>query len=227
MTLPCQPVVNLRLGLGAGWGDPLVLGDPLNGILGTNVLGTSTVQVVDITNLTTNISIRRGRDRVFEQYSPGSATIRFYDTTGDWNPNNAASPYYPQILPMRQVQISTEYLGVPYYLFTGFIQSWDWEWDYINSIAWVTIVAQDAFRLFNLANITTVTGAGTGDLPGERVNQILDQIGWPQSLRDIDNGNIECENDNGTLRTALAAIQTAEITELGHRTGRIRRIQIP
>jgi hypothetical protein len=41
MTLPTVPVTTIRLGTGAGFGDPLILGDALDGILGTNVLATS------------------------------------------------------------------------------------------------------------------------------------------------------------------------------------------
>lgn len=213
--IPSNPIVQIRFGVGVGFGDVLVLGDPLDGILGENVLGTADTEIVDISNLVQQINTRRGRDRVFEEYSPGTATIRFIDTTGDWNPSNAAGPYYGKILPMRQVRISTIYSSTDYAIFTGFIQSWDWEWDYVNSIAWVTIQATDAFRILNLANITTVTGAGNGDLPGTRVNLILDQIGWPSQLRIVDNGTIELQNDPGDSRTALSAIQTVEQTELG------------
>ena len=92
MTLPCQPVVRLRLGTGASFGNVLVLGDAINGILGTNILGTSVVQVVDISTEVNQIAIRRGRDRIFEHYTPGSATISWWDPNGDWNPDNASGP---------------------------------------------------------------------------------------------------------------------------------------
>ena len=216
MTLPCQPVVEIRLGTGAAFADVFVLGDGEDGILGENVLGTATVDIVNISNLVQRISIRRGRDRMFEEYTPGTSVIQFQDFTGDWNPDNASSPYFGQILPMRQVKIHTSYSAVTYPLFTGFIQSWDWEWaDQSADYAIVTIVAIDAFRLLQLSNITTVTGANTGDLPGTRINQILDQIGWPTQLRAIDTGDTELENDPGDQRSALAAIQTVEQSDLG------------
>lgn len=215
MSLPCVPEVLIRFGNGVGFGNVFVLGDTTDGILGQNVLGTTASQVVNISNLVQRISTRRGRDRVFEEYSPGTAVIQFYDTTGDWNPNNAAGPYYGKILPMRQVKVNTTYAGTGYSVFTGYIQSWDWEWDTVNRIAWVTIQATDAFRILNLANITTVAGAANGDLPGTRVTQILNQINWPSTLREIDAGSVQLQNDDGTSRTALEAIQTVEQTELG------------
>ena len=216
MTLPCLPVVKIRLGTGASFGNPLVLGDPLNGILGTNVLGSSTIQVVDVSNLTTRIATRHGRDRMFEEYLPGDATIEFLDFTGDWNPANTSSPYYPNILPMRQVQVYTTYSGNSYFIFSGYITSWDYQWaDQSADYATVTVQCVDAFRLLQLANITTVAGAANKDLPGERINLILDEIGWPSSLRDIDMGDTELENDPGDSRSALAAIQTIEQSDLG------------
>ena len=216
MTLPAQPTVQIRLGTGAGWGDVLLLGDNVDGILGTNVLGNTTVETVDISSDVQRISIRRGRDRMFEEYTPGTCTVQFLDFTGDWNPDNATGPYFGQILPMRQLRISTDYLGTTYALFTGYVTSWDWEWaDQAATYAIVTVQCVDAFRLLQLSNITTVTGSANKDLPGTRLNLILDQIGWSAGLRAIDTGDTELQNDPGTLRTALGACQLIEQSDLG------------
>ena len=216
MTLPCQPVVRIRLGTGITFGNAFVLGDPLNGLLGTNTLAANEVQTVDITSTVMSIDIDHGRDRMFEEYLPGTATITFQDFTGDWNPANNSSPYYPEVKPMRQLQVLTNYQGTEYFLFSGFIWSWDYEWaDPSVDYAIVTVQCVDAFRLLALANVTTVTGAANKDLPGERINQILDTIGWPASIRDIDLGDTELENDPGDERTALEAIQTIEQSDLG------------
>ena len=128
MSLPCTPVVNIRLGTGASFGDPLVLGDPLNGILGTNVLGTAAIQVVDISSQVQQISVRHGRDRMFEEYLPSNAILQFQDFTGDWDPTNTGSAYYPEVKPMRQLQIYTTYQGTTYPIYSGYIWSWDYDW---------------------------------------------------------------------------------------------------
>lgn len=216
MTLPATPRVQIRLGPGASFGAVFELGSPLNGILGTNILGTATAQFADVTATTQYIGIRHGRDRIFEQYVAGQATIQFLDYTGDWNPENSSSPYFGQIKPMRQLIITADYSGTEYPLFAGYITSWDWQWaDQSVDYATVTVNADDGFRLLALANIETVTGAANKDLPGERINQILDEIGWPATMRDIDMGDTELQNDPGTLRNALEAIQTVENSELG------------
>lgn len=216
MTLPCTPTVRIRLGTGVSFGTGFVLGSDTEGVLGTSVLGSSTVEYIDISSQVFQISTRHGRDRVFNQYLPGEATIQFYDFTGDWNPVNESSPYYPNILPMRQIQASTTYNGTNYALFSGYITSWDYTWaDPSVDYAIVTVVAIDAFRLLQLANITTVTGAANKDLPGTRIGLILDEIGWPSTQRNLDLGDTELTNDPGTSRTALEAIQLIQDSDLG------------
>ena len=216
MTLPCTPTVRIRLGTGVTFGNQFVLSDLQNGILGTNVLGSEAIQVVDVTDTVQRISISQGRDRMFEEYLPSDATIQFQDFTGDWNPANTSSPYYPEIKPMRQVQVVTEYQGTEYFLYSGFIWSWDYDWaDPSVDYALVTIQAVDAFRLLALANISDVTGAQTNDLPGERIDLILDEINWPPSIRDIDLGDTSLENDPGDQRSVLEAIQSIEQSDLG------------
>jgi hypothetical protein len=216
MALPCLPKVQIRLGTGVAFGVSLKLGDLTEGILGTNILGLGSAGGADISHLVQQISIRRGRDRIFANFSPGQATIRFQDFTGDWNPENTAGPYYGQILPMRQVKITTEYLSVEYPLYTGFVQSWDWNWpDQAADYAIVTVQCVDAFRLLALSNFTTLTGAAAGDLPGARIGQILNEVDWPSTLTDLGTGDTPLEADSGNQRAALSAIQTVEHSDLG------------
>lgn len=216
MTLPCTPEVFIRLGTGAGFGDPLILGDPLDGILGTNVLASTAIDIVDVSSQVRRISTRHGRDRLFEEYLPGEAVIQFYDFDGDWNPYNESGPYYGQIKPMRQVQVKTTYDGTTYSLFSGYITSWDYEWaDPSVDYSTVTLQCVDGMRLLSLANIDSIPAAATNDLPGERINQILDAVGWPAGQRNIDDGDTLLENDPGGLRSALSAIQNCAFSDLG------------
>jgi len=216
MALPATPTVEIRLGVGASFGPVFQLGDAVNGRLGYNLLGSSTIEVVDVTSTVQRISIRHGRDRIFEEALPGTATVQFLDTTGDWNPGNQSGPYYGQIKPMRQIQIHTEYSGTGYYLFSGYIISWDYTWpDQSSPYAIVTIQCVDGFRLLQLANIEDVAEAGNKDLPGERIGMILDEIAWPTTQRDLYLGDTELLNDPGTVRTALSAIQVIGTSDLG------------
>jgi hypothetical protein len=118
---------------------------------------------------------------------------------------------------MKKVQISATYGGITYPIFQGFITSYVTTYpdESGEDLAITTIQAVDAFRLAQLAQISTVTGATAGDLSGTRVNQILDQIGWPSSMRDVDAGLTTMQADPGTNRTALAALSTVAASEYG------------
>ena len=186
------------------------------GILGTNVLADSSSVIVDVSDLVNLVQTRRGRNALSDEFQTGNLTLRIIDQNGDFNPENPSSPYYSLLTPMKKVQISATYSGVTYPIFAGFITS------YVNTqpkdateVAYTTITAVDAQRLAQNAQITTVTGATAGDLSGTRINQILDQISWPATMRDVDAGLTSLQNDPGTNRTSLSALQTVANSEYG------------
>lgn len=199
---------------GAGFGQTLILGDP-DTPLGVGALGTSTTLIVDVSNQVMRCSIRRTYSRITDTWNPGSATLTIADTTGDWNPDNTSGPYYGLIKPMRKVALEGEYASVTYPLFSGYVQSWKYTPANGADVARMEIVAYDGFLLLNNAAITTVSGATAGQTTGQRMAKILDQVGWPQGMRDLDTGATTCQVDPGTSRTALTACQTVEETELG------------
>jgi len=138
------------------------------------------------------------------------------DQNGDFNPSNPSSPYYGLLTPMKKVQITANYNNATYPIFSGFITS------YVNTqpkdateVAYTTIQAVDAMRLAQNAQISTVTGAAAGDLSGARVNQILNTISWPATMRSIDAGQTTLQADPGTARTSLGAMQTVADSEYG------------
>ena len=186
------------------------------GILGTNILADSTAIIVDVSDRINYIQTSRGRNPLVDQFQTGQLSLRIVDQNGDFNPTNPLSPYSPYLTPMKKVQISATYAGNTYSIFSGFITS------YVNTqpkdateVAYTTIQAVDAFRLAQNAQISTVTGATAGDLSGTRINQILDQIDWPATMRDVDAGLTTLQADPGTARTSLNAMQTVADSEYG------------
>jgi hypothetical protein len=118
---------------------------------------------------------------------------------------------------MKKVQITATYSGVTYPIFSGFITSYvtTYPKEADADVAYTTIQAVDAFRLAFNAQISTVTGATAGDLSGTRINEILDEIDWPPSMRDVDAGLTTLQADPGTNRTALQALTTVAQSEYG------------
>lgn len=191
------------------------IGDATKGVLGTGQLADFDANV-DITPDLLKVSIRRGRNRLLNQFQAGTATVEVRDENGNWNPSNTNSIYYPNLIPLRKIQIYADYLGVRYILFTGYITSYDLQFVRgVESTDKVVLQCVDAFRLFNNYQITTVPAANAGDLSGTRVNDILNLTDWPSQLRDIDPGQSTLQDDPGTARGFLQAIQTVEQSEFG------------
>jgi hypothetical protein len=185
-------------------------------IFGTNVFADSTAVIVDVSNQVNRIETRRGRTALSDQFQTGTLNLRIVDQNGDFNPQNPASPYFNLLTPMRKVQITATYNSVIYPIFSGFITSYVTTYPRESEdVTYTTIQAVDAFRLAQNAQISTVTGATTGDLSGTRVNEILDEISWPQSMRDVDPGLTTLQDDPGTDRTSLAALITVADSEYG------------
>lgn len=212
MSYPITLDVSFDFGSGPSFAPAFVIGLSQ---LGTATLQTSTSVVVDLTNQTQQINIRRGRDLTQDKFNSGNCQIRVLDLNGDWNPQNVASPYFGLLQPLRKLTISATHNAVSYPLFAGYTTAYDYTYPRGEELGYITISASDALTLFNKSTVATVTGAAAGDTTGERVNQILDEIGFPASQRSIDTGLSTCQADPGTVRTVLQALQVVEFTEFG------------
>ena len=168
MALPAQISVSLNFSSGATFGNDFTIGDPDNGVLGYGTLAASNVPslVVDLTDITKQINIRRGRNVTRDMYEAGTAIVRIYDVNGDFNPQNPSSPYYGQLTPLRKLRISATVDDLTFYLFSGYTTDYTYSYDQAEQVGYVDIGAADAFRLFNLAAIGAVTGAANGDKIG-------------------------------------------------------------
>jgi hypothetical protein len=201
-------VVTFDFSSGAVFGYPFIIGE---GVLGFNTLADQAADTIDISSQVNRVSIRRGYNLLQEEFQAGTATIRVLDQNGDWNPTNPTSPYFGKLVPLRKVRISAD----GEFLFSGYTITYNYTWDKEQNIGYVDIELADAFRLFNMSNITTVTGATAGETTGSRVTDILDTIGFPTSMRSIQAGSTTVQADPGSSRTSLQAIKNMEFSEQG------------
>jgi hypothetical protein len=187
------------------------------GILGTNVLADAAAVIVDVSDVVDSINTKRGRNAQADQFQTGTLSLRIVDQNGYFNPMNISGPYYQLLTPMRKVQITATYGAVTYPVFSGFITSFSTSTPQssVGDVVYTTIQAVDAFRLAQNAQISTVAGTSAGQLSGARINNLLDAISWPATMRDIDAGLTTVQIDPATARTALQACQTIETTEFG------------
>jgi hypothetical protein len=209
------PVINavINFSTGPSFAQAMILDE---GQLDVNILSESTAVIVDVSSQVNRIETNRGRTALSDEFQTGSLTLRITDQNGDFNPQNVSGPYYNLLTPMKKVKITATYNLVTYPIFAGYITSYVTTYpDDGEGVAITTIQAVDAFRLAQLAQISTVAGTSAGQLSGARVNNILDQISWPSSQRDIDTGLTTLQADPGTNRTALQALFTVANSEYG------------
>ena len=212
MTLPVVNAV-INFSTGPAFAQAMILD---TGLLDTNILADAVSVIVDVSNQVDYITTKRGRQAEADQFQTGTLTMRIVDQNGDFNSQNVNSPYYSLLSPMRKVAITATYASVTYPVFSGFITSYTTTTPQnATDVVYTTITAVDAFRLAQNAQISTVAGTSAGQLSGARINNLLDAIDWPASMRDIDYGLTSMASDPGTARTALGAMQTVSTSEYG------------
>jgi len=217
MALPATISVSFDFSQGATFGIPFTLNDARFGLIGKGTLGSSAVAnpVVDLSSVTRSIKITRGRNIMRDTYESGNCTVRVLDPDSYFNPQNAASPYYGYLTPLRKIRVAATTATAEEFLFSGYVDNYKYYYPTGQEIGYVDIVCSDAFRLFQMANVATITGATAGQTTGTRIGKILDQVSFPTSMRVTDTGSTTVQADPGTARTALAALKAAEFAEQG------------
>lgn len=217
MSLPATISVSFDFSQGATFGYGFVIGDAINGVIGTSQFGDSPVAspTVDLSSQTRQIRIARGRNIMRDTYEAGTCTIRVIDQNGDFNPQNASSPYFGFLTPLRKIRVAATTATAQAFLFSGYVTDYKYTYPTGQELGYVDITSSDAFRLFAMANVSTVASATAGQTTGTRIDKILDQVDFPSSMRIIDAGSTTVQADPATTRTSLSAIQVAEFTEQG------------
>jgi hypothetical protein len=215
MTLPAQIAVSFDFSGGATFSSGFVIGSPDNGIIGVSTFGSSDVIIptVDLTPDVYSISIRRGRNILKDTYDAGTAIVRVLDPLGYFNPQNPDSPYFGYLVPLRKLRISATTATADHFLFSGYVNDYRYTFPVGQETAYVDILCTDGFRLLQMSNIATVADTAAGQTTGTRINKILDDVQFPNSMRQISTGDATCIADTGTVRTTLDAIKNAEFSE--------------
>ncbi len=207
--------VTINFSSGASFGAALLLD---TGLLDVDVLGDAASLIVDVSGQVQTVSTTRGRNLLTDVFQTGTATVVIADQNGDFNPQNATSPYFGYLLPLRKIEIEATdpNTSVIYPIFSGYITGFGYRQSQaVGEVSTTTLTAVDGMQLLNLATVSTITGATAGETTGARFQRILDEIDWPNGLEDIDTGLTTVQTDPGTPRTALAALQTVATTEYG------------
>jgi hypothetical protein len=209
-----QPTTKVEIGFDltdSGTGPFFRLDDPIQGVLDNTSFVLGGELFYDVTNFVTSVSITRGKNRELDQYDQGLANIVFNNNQRTFDPEYGASPFAGQIIPKRQVRISSG-SSIQFY---GLIDDWNLQYE-PNGDSIAAAACSDATASF--ASQTLFTRTNTAQKSGERINEILSlpEIDWPLSLRQIDTGQMTLGADTIADNTnALEYFRLIEQSEPG------------
>jgi hypothetical protein len=157
-----------------------------------------TTDFADVTDSTTQISVRRGRQDIGDQFAAGTMTFTINDVDGIFNPFDDTSPFYnspealPGLSPLRAVElIRYSTTDVPEYLYRGKIVNYDYNFA-LDGIDTVTVYCSDNFYLLSQTYMDELNvGVETS---GERIETVLDlpEVDYPAgAARNIDPGTVD------------------------------------
>jgi hypothetical protein len=215
MALPAQIAVTFDFSSGATFSAGFVIGSPDNGVIGVSTFGSDDVVIptIDLTPDVYSISIRRGRNIMKDTYDAGTATVRVLDPLGYFNPQNPSSLYFGYLVPLRKVRISATTATAEHFLFSGYVNDYKYSFPVGQETAYVDIVCTDGFRLFQMSQVQTVATTPAGQTTGTRIAKILDDVQFPNAMRQLATGDATCLADPGSVRTTLEAIKNVEFSE--------------
>ena len=164
-----------------------------------------------ITDDTVGFFTQRGRSDDQAQLMTGTATIRLRDQSGKYNPANSASSLHPNVVPFKVVRITATYDSTDYPIFYGFITSID------NNPSpqhpFTTLECADLFAwLAQRSPTISSTGATT---TGAAIGTILNEIGWPNTLRDLGTGDTIGDFSADGTKPSLELIRELLDAEMG------------
>jgi len=165
------------------------------------------------------ISINRGRQFERDQMQAGTCTLVLDNRDRRFDPDNAASPYYPNVLPTKRINVRATWNSVTYDLFTGYVESWV-PLDPQAGAVGLNVVRLTAVDLMKTLNYTTFTM--TESLSNNPVNVIQDVLStliptaWPSADRIAGvNSPTQIPAQVWPTQSALPAIQTIAAADGG------------
>lgn len=195
----------------------------------------NTQSFTDVSQYVRGITMRKGRSNELGQFVSGTCSLLLSNADNRFNPTQTTHYYdstnaRTKIQPLKVVRIRAVYDSVTYDLFYGFLDQIPVSYPALGADSVVTFGCVDAFKIFQSQTIQSVgwkigqTGfselgvstrlgyADVVELSSERVTRLLNSIGFPSSLRAIQTGTNNVQQQAIT-KNLLAAMRECELSE--------------
>ncbi len=126
---------------------------------------------------------KRGRQDELKEMETGTMTTVLLNQARQFDPAYTLSPYYPNVLPVKQARLTAIKDGVTYHLFRGDIEEWPQKWT--ERLNQAVIQATDGFDPLSQVQVEI---SRPEEYSGARVSAILDAAQWPVAQRSIQTG---------------------------------------
>ena len=162
------------------------LDDPVQGRLDNTIYRLGGTLFYDVSAYVISVNAQRGKSAVLSDFPPGECKVDFTNHTRLFDPLNTASPFYPEIVPRRELRVSANGTAV----FHGWIDDWDLAYQ----------PSGDSVATAKATDVLSVIGAQTLDAftpsvekAGTRIDSVLSrpEINWNVADRDIDPGTVD------------------------------------
>lgn len=140
----------------------------------------------DVSAYVISVNVERGKSAVLSQFPPGECKVDFTNHTRVFDPLYTASPFYPEIVPKRELRVSANGTAV----FHGWIDDWDLAYQPSGD----SIASAEASDVLGVIGSQTLDGfTPSVEKAGARINAVLDkpEVNWDSALRDLDEGTVE------------------------------------
>jgi hypothetical protein len=189
-----------------GLNKAFTLDDPIQGVIGSDFT-IGGLQFVDVTSRVRSVSISRGKNRDLDRFNAGGLTVTFNNQDRTFDPLYSASPFAGNIVPRRNVQVSTD--GALQYV--GKVTDWNLGYD-VSGQSIAELQAADGLTF--LAQQVLTAGTATVQSSGDRVEAVLSMpsVDWPLGERNIDTGASTLGADvfEGNALTYLQKVELSE-----------------
>jgi len=195
----------------------------------------SSITFTDVSAYVRGINIRRGRSNEMGQFVAGSCELLLSNADNRFNPTQTTFYYdsanaRTKIQPLKPVRVRAVHDSSTYDLYYGFLDQIPVSYPALGADSVVTFRSIDAFKIFQSQTIQSVgwkigqagfseigssTRLGYDDateLTSVRLTRLLNSIGFPSSLRTINTGTMNIQQQALTTNL-LAAMRECEVAE--------------
>lgn len=161
-----------------------------------------------------------------EKTDAGSMTVTMVDTNGSLDPSTGSDAFNP----MKPIAfgLKNPVTDVTWTIFRGFVSRWDYDLYQTENYATVTVECTDGFDVISAVEMTPspistqgafgdiITASQQGNViyrenpdtnaVGVRINQVLDECGWPTGDREIFSGNVGLKESVYSPRSPAASV---------------------